>query len=1268
MDSSLVAKLVVREGPSVGQTLALSRPETVIGRETTADFAIPSPSISRRHARIVSQGGYYILEDLGSSNGTFVNGQRISSPTPLYHGDRVQLGQNIVLHFDFPQPAEESQPAGTMVESPKTAAAQPEGTIVDFGGYDYAKSVAPSAYQLMVTVIGGPSKSYDLVKDQISLGRADDNDIFIPSRKVSRRHGLLVRQQDGSYQFTVLPEASNPVFMGGQPLSGPYNLQNGDELHIGQPGTELAVTLSYRAPAGAATRIGQPATSISTPSTPDISATEVVYHPLPSASAPPGSAETMAIKDFKLPTMSGPIQLEVIIAGSPAKSYTLTKPIITIGRAETNDIILNSKIVSRHHARLERIQDSYEVIALPEAGNPVLLEGRPVTEPRLLRHNDKLRIGSLDPGSMVTMNFIAPNQAVEATRQVQFGSKDVITIGRDASNDVVLDIPIVSRYHAQLERVGQRFRVRDLRSANGVFVNDQRIEEDAWLKPQDTIRIGPYRFLVGYDGLAQFDESSGLRVEAVSLNKWVRRNLNILQNISLVFQPREFVVVVGQSGGGKSTLVDSIAGYRPATDGSVTVNDINVYKNFDAIRNNIGFVPQRDIIHMELTVYQALDYAAQLRMPADTSKEERHKRILEVLDDLDLAHRKDVQISGLSGGQQKRVSIGVELLTKPGLFFLDEPTSGLDPGTETALMHLMRRLADQGRTIVLVTHATKNVMLADKVVFLARGGYLAWFGPPDEALAYFDQFRSERDRRAREMEFDEIYAILDDGSKGSPKDWGERYRNHSAYQQYVVQALAQKAATPVAVTPAEPQPKVKRARPAGNIRQFFILSSRNVKILTRDRFSLLLMLIAAPLVSLLDVILSLVLGRNPFDFFGGVIANVLITLFLPTVYGVMVGGLAQMREIVKEQDIYRRERLVNLRIIPYILSKVWVAALLALYQTACYLIVHYLAFDMPGGFVEFGLMYLSLALATMAGMMLGLFASAVAPNANAAPLIIILLMLPQIVLGGALVPLPEVVSAPTSTRWAFEAFMAITGPGADVAADACWQLPVEQRTLLTFEQKNESCRCMGIKALDGNSCLFPGLGEFRNEQLFNNPPQEPQLVEIVDPGQPPAEPGPRPADPTLPPQPVAPTDQTDLTAMAEYQRQIQDWQVQVQQVQDEYRAEVAIYEANISVYQAQLQDYQARLQANGEQQQKNAELNFAYQAELQAWQGQQQGQTQGAERLIGETVKNFGWTFVSKEDTTGYYGTLMTTWVAQSVIITILLFLTLIIQKRKDII
>ena len=430
----------------------------------------------------------------------------------------------------------------------------------------------------------------------------------------------------------------------------------------------------------------------------------------------------------------------------------------------------------------------YYFSPLPAITNPVYYDGQPLNGAVALKSGSLLRIGGLDPGLMVTLEYRLPNAFQEAP-PIQFGEKNQVHIGRDANNDISLPAPTVSRYHAIVERVGQRYRVRDLDSSNGTFVNDVRVTGESWLKAGDAIRIGPYRFVVGQDQLAQVQEASGMRVEALGLNKWVRKNLNLLKDISLIFQPREFVVVVGQSGGGKSTLVDAIAGFRPATQGQVLINDIDIYRNFDAIRNEIGLVPQRDIIHMELTVYQALDYAAKLRMPADTTAEERRTRIMEVLQDLDLTHRKDVQISGLSGGQQKRVSIGVELLTKPGLFFLDEPTSGLDPGTETSLMHLMRRLADQGRTIVLITHATKNVMLADKVVFLARGGFLAWFGPPNEALAYFDQFRSDRDRHARSMEFDEIYAILDDPTKGSAEDWANRFRAHPAYQENIVLPL-----------------------------------------------------------------------------------------------------------------------------------------------------------------------------------------------------------------------------------------------------------------------------------------------------------------------------------------------------------------------------------------------------------------------------------------------------------------------------------------------
>jgi ABC transport system ATP-binding/permease protein len=1157
VDPQTNCKLIVQEGPSPGNEFELTQAETVIGRSPAADIVITLPAVSGQHARVVREGGLFFIEDLNSSNGTYLNGQRLEARRQLRAGDRIGLGLSVILRFEAPVIDK------TMLQMPPVDATLLEeslGTVIE-SSLAQQKTAPPEP-------------------------QADDPTIVSAAKS---------------------PAAKSPAVE--RPAAKP-------------PAAESATVVSAPKP-----RAGQPAT----------------------VASQPAEGKTMVYADFMRAAASAPPTLQVAIAGDAPQTYMLTKAQVTIGRAETNDIVIPSKIVSRQHAVLEQVDGGYRLIPFPEAGNPMLFEGRTLHTAQRLKHQDLFRIGGLDPGSMVTLTYLSPSEAVveTAASAITFGEKQVQTLGRDPANDIVLDNPVVSHYHAQIERVGQRYRVRDLRSANGTFVNDQRIETETWLNDNDAVRIGPYRFVMGQNQLAQYDESNDLRVEAINVNKWVRKDLNILQNISLVFQPREFIVVVGQSGGGKSTLVDAIAGYRPATDGEVYVNDLNVYQNFDAIRNNIGFVPQRDIIHMELTVWQALDYAAQLRMPPDTTTAERHQRINEVLEDLDLAHRKDVQISGLSGGQQKRVSIGVELLTKPGLFFLDEPTSGLDPGTETALMQLMRRLADQGRTIVLVTHATKNVMLADKVVFLARGGYLAWFGPPDEALAYFDQYRSERDRRARDIEFDEIYGILDDASKGSPTDWGERYRNHPAYDKYITRPLNEQTHAPTGqfTTPAAAAPGPKRMRQVSGLRQFFILSSRNLKILTRDRFSLALMLAAPPLVSLLDVILALVLGRNAFDFTEGSIPNVMITLFLLTVYGVMVGGLAQMREIVKEQDVYKRERLVNLRLLPYIMSKIWIAVLLAVYASLIYTVVHYLAFEMPGGMVEFVLILISLTLATMAGMMLGLFASALAPNANSAPLIVVLLMLPQIVLGGALVPLPEVVSAPTSTRWAFQAFMAITGVGSDVAKDPCWTaLTLDEQKALTLEQKNANCNCLGANALREATCNFPGLGQFYRPAI--DQPQPEALQET-----PPTRPV-EPTEPVLPPQPARPEDQSDLVAMGEFQTAIDAWQVEVEQIQDNYRADLENYRAELQLFEAQLQAYQERV-TNRER-------------ERVAWQIEQETAVLPAEELIRQFQPGFGWTFVNKDDPQVYRSTIVTTWAAQMVIILILFVAIMVLQKRKD--
>ncbi|MBN1451247.1 MAG: FHA domain-containing protein [Anaerolineales bacterium] len=1070
-------------------------------------------------------------------------------------------------------------------------------------------------FKLIIREDAVSPKEFELTRPEIIIGRDPNVDLTFPSPAVSRRHARLTRDGEG-YLLEDLG-SSNGTYLNGDRLVEQRKLKTGDQIRLGQ-----AITLTYEAPA-----------------------TVEVQQTVASSvlAMPDKNLQTVLEEDIDISQMdaAGPPKLLVNVAGGSSKTYTLTRPVLTIGRVEDNDIVIPSQIVSGQHARLEQMNGGYQLTVLPQARNPVLFEGRPVEGAQVLHHGDILRIGSLDPGMMVTLTYQAPREAAtEPARDIVFGEKTLIQVGRDPSNDVALASPTVSRYHAQFERVGQRYRIVDLRSSNGTFVNDERIEKETWLKPMDTIRIGQYRFVMGTNQLAQFDESSGLRVEAIHLNKWVRKDLNILKDISVVIKPREFIVVVGQSGGGKSTLVDAIAGYRPATHGNVLVNNTDIYRHFDVIRNDIGFVPQKDIIHMELTVYQALDYAAQLRMPSDTTPEERHKRVMEVLQDLDLEHRKDVQISGLSGGQQKRVSIGVELLTKPGLFFLDEPTSGLDPGTETALMQLMRRLADQGRTIVLITHATKNVMLGDKVIFLARGGYLAWFGPPEEALEYFDQYRPERNRRAGAMEFDEIYAVLDDSSKGSPEEWAKRYRENVAYKKYVEEPLEGKMSLGAAAPAQEPkQVDRKVERPASQqvsgLRQFLILSARNIKILTRDRFGLALMLATAPIVSLLDVILSVLLGRNPLDFNTGLFANVMITLFLLTVYGVMVGGISQMREIVKEAEIYKRERLVNLKILPYVLSKVWVAALLALYQAAAYTLVHYLAFEVPGGVSEFFQIYITLTLATLAGMMLGLFASALAPNSNSAPLLVIILMLPQIVLGGALIPLPSFISAPTSTRWAFEALMSISGAGSDVAADVCWALPPDVREAMTPDDKlNYGCRCMGVKMLEPGSCDYPGLGQFYNPAIAEPPPVEPPPF-----GEPPLE-------PVLPERPVEPVNQSDSVAMADFFTALQAWEAQATQIQEDYKRQIEAYQAQSEVYKSEV---------------------IAYQTELVNWQIAQASAVTPAEAVVNQFYTNFDWIFVNKEDSQAYWAKIVKTWSVQSGIILTLFVAILFLQKRKDI-
>ena len=937
-----------------------------------------------------------------------------------------------------------------------------------------------------------------------------------------------------------------------------------------------------------------------------------------------------------------------------------------VGRYIGAELYLDDHKISRRHAQIT-VSDKTVIIQDLGSTNGTQLNGQPLSprRPFVLKEEHVVTFGAYS-AKIEKKSFAAPQpqtmigdfgdilsaeqrlaiQGVEVDlRALEFEQTDKVTIGRTEENDIVLDHPMVSRYHALIEKMGTRFRLKDLNSTNGVFVNGVRIENESWLTDGDTITIGASDFVLSGSNLQRQTEA-GLQLVAQNINQYVSKELNLLKNIGLKIQPMEFVALVGMSGAGKTTLLNAISGYWPASDGQVMVNGVNLYENYDFFRNDIGYVPQKDIVHAELTPATALEYVARLRLPPDTTASEREQVVDEVLKNLDLTERRDVPISNLSGGQLKRVSIGVELLTKPRLFFLDEPTSGLDPGTEYEMMKLLRRLADQGRTVMLVTHATKNVMLCDKVIFLARGGYLAFFGPPEKALEYFNLHRTTREQREKPMEFDDIYIVLNDETRGKPEEWGQRYLASDVYR-----SLQEDRATPLGGSLQKPvqQASKKTKTKVSGLRQFLILSSRNLKILFQDKVSLALMLAIAPALGIMDFIW----GSDLFDPVNGDATKVITLWFMAALTTVLVGAISSVREIVKENEIYKRERAVNLKIGPYVFSKLWVGVVLALYQAVMLLVfkVLFVRPDLPSASSYLAL-YVTLFLCTLCGYFIGLAISAVAPNQNAAMLLIILVLVPQFLFAGALLPLDlipggEAISVFMPTRWGFEAFVKISGLGDQLAEDSCWGLDESDRNLLTMEEKLD-CPCMGPSIFKECS-EFPGIlsPDFYNEVSAAAlaipkldeplmPTPLPSLTPLPTPTQLPSPtPNPTPADPR---------------EMGNYMDLQQE---QGTAYQDKIMAQMEVYRKD-SETQGEL--YSEMRSAQGDEYQ---DLMRGYGDERAQWQEDREKAISSAEGIIETIYDNYGRAFT---------GSVANRWLIMTGLMLIFIGIVLVAQKRKDVV
>jgi ABC transport system ATP-binding/permease protein len=702
------------------------------------------------------------------------------------------------------------------------------------------------------------------------------------------------------------------------------------------------------------------------------------------------------------------------------------------------------ELVSRHQAKLRRVDKGYYIYdgdGHNPSSNRLFINNRLIRpqEGYRLQSYDELRIGQ-DPQNYATIVYIDPNNVRAGTAPVKTGMslapQQTVTIGRSEDNDFVLDAPTVSRYHASVQRMASGRYLLHNYSPNGVFVDRQHVDKTAPMDMGSVLQIGPYTFVLQKDMLTMADRGENIRLDVDRITKVIkphdRQRLCLLDNINLAIEPGQFVAIVGGSGTGKSTLLKTLLGITQPTHGLVYLNGDNLVDNFNIYRNTIGYVPQSDIVHPQLTVAEVLHYAAQMRLPPDT---DLPATIAKTLAQIELVSCQDRLVKNLSGGQLKRVSMGVELLADPKLFFLDEPTAGLDPGLDKKMMQLLRRLADCGQTVVLVTHATSNIMLCDRVAFLGWGGRLCYFGPPAMATEFFE---------VPSLDFADIYIQLE--TSDACVEMARRYADSSYFQTYVRERLSLPSPDRHNRSPLAPPPtRVKQSL----LKQLQILTHRNLRLIQRDPVYLVISLLTAPIGVLLVYLATKDLLQDPSQSFN-IATNPLLTpfvgapninrsnialniLFSFTCMNIWAGLSSALPEIVKEAAIYLRERLVNLGLFAYVGSKVLTLGGLAAIQSCLISAIVLICFAHPDPIAALaplnwavGLL-ITTFLSILAATCLGLMVSAGVKNSSQANSALPLLLLSQISFAGVLFGLDKVavgqfISWFTVSRWSIGAY------------------------------------------------------------------------------------------------------------------------------------------------------------------------------------------------------------------------------------------------------
>jgi ABC-type multidrug transport system ATPase subunit/pSer/pThr/pTyr-binding forkhead associated (FHA) protein len=958
------------------------KPSTIkLGRDpVTNNLVFPRErwaSVSRSHAQIHFDQGRWLLSDAGSRYGTLLNGQRILSPTEIQSGSVIQLG--------------------------------PEGPVLKV--------------ELIDDELGSQSQPQSFPRTLIDVEAAE------------KQAALWAGQKQTS------PPPAQPA---PPPVQSTAPVQPMAPVEPARPQSPA----QPQAPVVQSARIEAPKAPL------------------------PGQPESVSM-----------LVCEAGAAEQIGHQFLLKGDRMLIGRDAAAEIPISAgtATISRRHAMVVRQKNGGFAVVDLDSFNGTLVNNHRINQLTMLHDGDRIQ---LSPGGPV-LRFISasgrqrqsrattPDQSLQASKSAPFTTPggdqpglrtivsrrpveaaparpvagttrlvferkfdigQVLTVGRSPVNDIRLDGLLISNTHARLYNTPRGVLIEDTRSTNGVYVNGGRVGGRYLLKTDDVVQIGPF-VLQGdtVKGITVFDTRSRARIDAIAVTETVPAGRGqparkLLDEVSLAIEPNEFVGVLGPSGAGKSVLFKALNGMRRTTSGRILINNLDLYQHVDSLKQSIGYVPQDDIIHRELTVYRTIYYVARLRLSRDVGADELDQIINEVIDVTGLSDRREVKVSELSGGQRKRVSIAVELLTKPSIIFLDEPTSGLDPATEERMMKLFRQIAESGHTVILTTHAMENVRLFDRIALLLRGR-LIFYGSPDEALKFvgvtsfidlYNKLEASFEAKVSAMErlpakvtksqqraYDQAREKIADEAA---EDWRNRFAASEGYRRYIEQPLSR------VQDEVQSSPQKRRGRGIfDTIRQFLTLLRRYTQVLASDKWNLAILLGQAPIIGLL---IYLVVGKNdPRDF----------AFFILALVSIWFGTAIAARELVRERAIFQRERMINLRLVPYLLSKLFLLSLIVALQTILLFgtlkVLHYAGLmSVPGSF--FGVpQLLVMALTGSVGVALGLFVSALVGTSEVATSLVPLILIPQILFAG-LITVPtgasKVIGAAMPATWAFD--------------------------------------------------------------------------------------------------------------------------------------------------------------------------------------------------------------------------------------------------------